>query len=174
MLRDRIFTAVSLLLMPLAILYATQVIWMNHLSAPFVWMAGHPAALGLFWVLVASLSAAIYGLCRRLFWAFLPEAVLLPLLAYISRCKMNINGAPLELSDFAMAGNAGEIAGFAAAQLVPSASTVAAVIVLILLLVGLFCLEQWRPSITAGFILACVTTKSKGIEPKHNALIILI
>ncbi len=123
-----------ILLAPLAALYLAQVIWLDSLAAPLPWMAGHPAAVGLFWLLFSALSLPLYGFARRPFWACLPGTVLSLLLAYVSRVKWNVNGAPLQLSDLTMVGGLGDIAGYAAAQLLPSAAAGTALLLAALLL----------------------------------------
>lgn len=147
-----------LLAAPLLVLYATQVIWLDSLTAPLPWMADHPAAVGLFWLLFSSLSFPIYGFTRRLSWACGPGAVILMILAYVSRIKMNVNGAPLQLSDFTLAGGLGDIAGYASSQLIPSGAAVAAILLTLLLLVLLSRKgKNLRLSVTAGFILGSLT-----------------
>ena len=57
----------AILLAPLVVLYVTQAIWLGSLAAPLPWMVGHPAAVGLFWLLFSSLSLTLYGFTRRFF-----------------------------------------------------------------------------------------------------------
>ena len=118
MIRQRIFTVVGLLLAPLVVLWATQTIWLDDLAQALSWMTAHPDAVGLFWVLFSAISFTLYGFLRRLFWACLPQSVVCLVFAYASRCKLNINGAPIQLSDFSLMGNLGDVAGYAAEQLI--------------------------------------------------------
>ena len=144
----------AILLAPLVVLYVTQAIWLGSLAAPLPWMVGHPAAVGLFWLLFSSLSLTLYGFTRRFFWACLPGTVALVLLAYVSRIKRNVNGSPLQLSVFTMVGGLGDIAGYASSQLLPSAAAVAAAVLALLLLVLLARKgKALRISVTTGFIL---------------------
>ena len=94
----------------------------------------------------------LYGLTRRLFIAYLPGTGFCMTLAIISRYKMDINGAPLQLSDFTFVGNLGDIAGFASDMLAPTLTVVVSVIVCILWTVLLAVLEKWHPSGTVGFL----------------------
>ena len=147
-----------LLLAPLVVLYATQAIWLGSLTQPLPWMVSHPAAVGLFWLLFSSLSLPIYGFTRRFFWAYLPGTVVLVILTYVSRIKMNINGSPLQLSDFTMVGGLGDIAGYASSQLLPSAAAVmAAVIVLLLLVLLAWQGKKLRVPRGVGFILGSLS-----------------
>lgn len=150
--RQAAFVAAALLLSPLLTLYATQAVWLQNLLTPFSWMASHLPASGLFWLLFFSLMLPLYGLTRRLFIAYLPGTGFCMTLAIISRYKMDINGAPLQLSDFTFVGNLGDIAGFASDMLAPTLTVVVSVIVCILWTVLLAVLETWHPSGTAGFL----------------------
>lgn len=150
--RQVAFVAAALLLSPLLTLYATQAVWLQNLLTPFSWMASHLPASGLFWLLFFSLMLPLYGLTRRLFIAYLPGTGFCMTLAIISRYKMDINGAPLQLSDFTFVGNLGDIAGFASDMLAPTLTVVVSVIVCILWTVLLAVLETWHPSGTAGFL----------------------
>lgn len=139
--RQAAFVAAALLLSPLLTLYATQAVWLQNLLTPFSWMASHLPASGLFWLLFFSLMLPLYGLTRRLFIAYLPGTGFCMTLAIISRYKMDINGAPLQLSDFTFVGNLGDIAGFASDMLAPTLTVVVSVIVCILWTVLLAVLE---------------------------------
>ena len=150
--RQVAFVAAALLLSPLLTLYATQAVWLQNLLTPFSWMASHLPASGLFWLLFFSLMLPLYGLTRRLFIAYLPGTGFCMTLAIISRYKMDINGAPLQLSDFTFVGNLGDIAGFASDMLAPTLTVVVSVIVCILWTVLLAVLEKWHPSGTVGFL----------------------
>lgn len=123
--RQLVFLLGSLLLAPLVTLYATQAVWLQSLWAPLPWMASHGGATVLFWVLFSSLSLTLYGFFRRLFPAYLPEVAVFMGVAVTSRYKLDINGAPLQLSDFAFVGNLGDITGYAASQLIPTLTTLA-------------------------------------------------
>ena len=140
--RQAAFVAAALLLSPLLTLYATQAVWLQNLLTPFSWMASHLPASGLFWLLFFSLMLPLYGLTRRLFIAYLPGTGFCMTLAIISRYKMDINGAPLQLSDFTFVGNLGDIAGFASDMLAPTLTVVVSVIVCILWTVLLAVLEK--------------------------------
>lgn len=135
----------TILLVPVVVLYLTQVIWLESLSAPFPWLVSHPAAVGLFWVIFSSFCLTLYGFSRRVLPSYLPAAVVLLLLSHASWCKMKINGAPIQLSDFTLLGNIKDITGFAANQLLPSPPALAAAAITVLLFVFLGRMEKhWR------------------------------
>lgn len=165
--RQLAFVLGSLLLAPLITLYATQAAWLQSLWEPLPWMATHGGAVALFWVLFSSLSLTLYGFCRHLFPAYLPEVALFMGVAVASRYKFDINGAPLELSDFAFLGNLGDITGYAAAQLIPTVTTVLAIAVAAILTETLRRKETWRPSLTGGFVLGslCLTLFLSSLSP---------
>lgn len=148
------FSLAGLALAPVVTLYATQVVWLESLWAPLPWMATHGKAVGLFWLLFSSLSFTLYGLFRRLFPACLPEVAVFMGVAVTSRYKMNINGTPLQLSDFTFVGDLGEVTGYAASQLIPSVSMVLGVAVAAVLTETLRRKETWRPSRRAGLAIS--------------------
>lgn len=148
------FVLGSVALAPLVALYATQVVWLQSLWDPLPWMAAHGKAVGLFWGVFSGLSLTLYGLFRRLFPAYLPEVAVFMGVAVTSRYKMNINGAPLQLSDFTFVGDLGEVTGYAASQLIPSVSMVLGVAVAAVLTETLRRKETWRPSRRAGLAIS--------------------
>jgi len=157
MKRQPIFTLLGLLLAPLVVLWATQAIWLDDLAAPLPWMISHPQAVGLFWVLFSSVSFTLYGFLRRLFWACLPQSLVCLVFAYASRCKLNINGAPIQLSDFSLLGNLGDVAGYAADQLLPTATAVIAALAVVVMLVIFRCLGTWRLPAPLGMVLGSLS-----------------
>ena len=141
--------------------------WLQSLWAPLPWMASHGGATVLFWVLFSSLSLTLYGFFRRLFPAYLPEVAVFMGVAVTSRYKLDINGAPLQLSDFAFVGNLGDITGYAASQLIPTLTTLLAIGVAAVLTETLRRKETWRPSLTQGFVLGslCLTLFLSALYP---------
>lgn len=174
---NKIFAGGVLLLMPLAVLYATQLIWMQDWSAPLLWMGSQPASAGLFWLLFTLPTLTVYGLCRRLLPALLPGTLAAMALAVVARMKMDTAGTPLLLSDFSMAGKAKDLTGFAGEKLLPSPMTAAAVggVVLLLVLIGV--LDSWRPpvplSLTVGILCLLLTLSALLPGPLQSAAIAL-
>ena len=148
------FSLAGLALAPVVTLYATQVVWLESLWAPLPWMATHGKAVGLFWLLFSSLSFTLYGLFRRLFPACLPEVAVFMGVAVTSRYKMNINGTPLQLSDFTFVENLGEVTGYATAQLIPSLTMILGIAIAAVLTETLRRKETWRPSRRAGLLVS--------------------
>lgn len=153
----RLFVLLSLLLGPLAALYATQVVWLQSLWKPFPWMVLHLPAVGLFWLLFSSVSLTLYGFIRRLFPAFIPEVGLFMGVAVSSRYKFDINGMPIQLSDFTLIENLGEVTSFAAKQLIPPVMTVLGVVVAAILTETLRRKETWKPGWKPGLVLGLVS-----------------
>ena len=131
-------TAAVLVMLPLVLLWITQTVTLLSPGGAFEWIAGHPRALLLGWLLPAIPALLVYALSGRLWAAWLTSALPCLLLALVSHYKTAINGAPLEISDFTLIGQFGEIAGFALPQLrVPAALWIAVlsfVLVLVLLI----------------------------------------
>lgn len=148
------FSLAGLALAPVVTLYATQVVWLESLWTPLPWMATHGKAVGLFWLLFSSLSFTLYGLFRRLFPACLPEVAVFMGVAVTSRYKMNINGTPLQLSDFTFVENLGEVTGYATAQLIPSLTMILGIAIAAVLTETLRRKETWRPSRRAGLLVS--------------------
>ena len=148
------FSLAGLALAPVVTLYATQVVWLESLWAPLPWMATHGKAVGLFWLLFSSLSFTLYGLFRRLFPACLPEVAVFMGVAVTSRYKMNINGTPLQLSDFTFVENLGEVTGYATAQLIPSLTMILGIAIAAVLTETLRRKETWHPSRRAGLLVS--------------------
>ena len=151
--RQPVYTLLGLLLAPLVVLWASQAIWLNDMAQALSWMTGHLPAVGLFWVLFSSVSFTLYGFLRRLFWACLPQSVVCLVFAYASRCKLNINGAPIQLSDFSLMGNLGDVAGYAADQLLPTVTAVVAALAVLVMLILFLCVGTWRIPAPAGMVL---------------------
>lgn len=122
----RCLIGAGILLMPLVLLYCSQAIMLKSMCTPLVWIAAHPAAVGMTWLLISLPALTLYGLSRRLFIGYTPPGVIILALTLVSFYKNEINGAPLQLSDFSLAGELAHIAGYAMPQLEVSAVTVGA------------------------------------------------
>ena len=104
--------ALLALLLPLAGVYLCQLVTLQEPAAAWAWMGSHAGAaeytylvLLLAQLLVTTLTDSL--LCGQLL-------TLLPclLLSVASHLKQAVNGVPLLVSDLAMAGQAGQVAGF--------------------------------------------------------------
>ncbi|MDY3015324.1 MAG: hypothetical protein SOR61_09180 [Evtepia sp.] len=116
-----IFFAGAVVLTPLLVLYASQVVWLQNAGEALGWMAGHGAAAGLFWLLFSVVSLTLYGFCRRLWLSYLPGTIVTMFLTLVSWYKYDINGAPLELSDAGFLGGWETLPGTQLPSLCPPA-----------------------------------------------------
>ena len=111
-LRLCLFTAAALC-MGLAITGAMQWISIGTLPGVLEWARdypGHLAMSALLWALPVGVLGAVTG---RLWIAALPAGAAGLALALVDYFKNAINGTPLELADFGLAGAAGNVAGLA-------------------------------------------------------------
>ena len=126
--------------MGLAITAAMQWISIGTLPGVLEWAAdypGHLATTALLWAVPVAVLGALTG---RLWLAALPVGAVGLILALVDYFKNAINGTPLELSDFGLAGAAGNVAGLAGDLTPPEDFYLAAAAlgfcVLVLLLTG--------------------------------------
>ena len=162
-----IFFICSIFLAPFLILYAAQLVWLQSIPDAWHWMFSHSAAVWLFWGVFSILALTIFGFCRRLFWGYLPPAALVMVLTIISRYKDNINGAPLQLSDFSFFGSLGDIAGYAAAQLIPSGMTILGALLAFATLEVMRRFETWHLPAPVGFAIGgiCLALLASAVYP---------
>lgn len=146
-----------ILLMPLLILYTSQLIWTQSFIAPFSWMVSHPGAVGMSWLLLTIFAMAIYGFVRRFAAAYAPLLLISWCIGFITFFKAEILEEPLLISDFEMAGSFGHILSYAAPMLHPTLPLIAAAILDILAVVLLVLFESERQPVSARwFIIGCV------------------
>ena len=111
-LRWCLFTAAALC-MGLAVTGAMQWISIGTLPGVLEWARdypGHLAMTALLWAVPVGILGTLTG---RLWIAALPVGALGLILALVDYFKNAINGTPLELADFGLAGAAGNVAGLA-------------------------------------------------------------
>ena len=99
--------------MGLAITGAMQWISIGTLPGVLEWVRDYPAHLAMTALLWAVPVYALGALTGRLWIAALPVGLLGLLLALVDYFKNAINGTPLELADFGLARQAGNVAGLA-------------------------------------------------------------
>ena len=148
--RRRGRTALALL-SPLAAVFFSQLLTLQSLPAALAWMGGRPAAAGLTWGVLLLAEGLICALSDSLLCAQL--LTLLPgvLLSLVSHLKQLANGAPLLIGDLAMAGQAGQVAGFLRPGMSLGAGTWGALGGTVLfLLAGFFCSRPAAP--TPGWV----------------------
>lgn len=111
-LRWCLFTAAALC-MGLAIACAMQWIAIGTLPGVLEWARDYPGHLAMTALLWAVPMYALGSLTGRLWIAALPVGAVGLILALVDYFKNAINGTPLELADFGLAGAAGDVAGLA-------------------------------------------------------------
>ena len=138
-LRWLLFTAASLC-MGLAVTAAMQWISLKTLPAVLEWALEYPAHLLMTALLYAVPVYLLGTLTGRLWVAAIPVGAVGLILALVDYFKNAINGTPLELADFGLAAQAGNVAGLAG-DLTPPADFYLALAAL-LLAVALLALTQ--------------------------------
>ncbi|MBP5166367.1 MAG: hypothetical protein ILP09_03825, partial [Oscillospiraceae bacterium] len=132
----------AVILMPFILLYCSETVTRQNLLSPFAWIVSHFGAAAFTWLLVTMAAMVFLALFRRLFAAYLVPALITLLLTLVSYYKNMINGFPLQLSDFSLAGEFTDIAGYALPQIRISPATAAAVLIVIAALALLFIAER--------------------------------
>ena len=145
-----VLSAVLLLAGPLATVYACQWITLQGGGAAFAWMGSHGGAVGVSWLLLVLAELAILGLTRLGGLSFLLSAVLPLGLTVVSYYKTVLNGEPLLLTDFSLAGEIGNVASFAMDRITVSRLTALALALVVGWTAALTSLDvlgrRWRVS----------------------------
>ena len=115
--------AAVLLIGPLAAVLACQMISLQSGEGALRWLAGHAAAAAVTWLLTSALLWLLYGLTRIASLSLLITELIPLALTLVSYYKTAINGEPLMLTDFALAGDFGGVAGFAMDRISISGTT---------------------------------------------------
>ena len=130
--------AAAAVCMGLAVTAAMQWIAIGTLPGVLEWARDYPGHLAMTALLWAVPVAVLGTLTGRLWIAALPVGAAGLILALVDYFKNTINGTPLELADFGLAGAAGNVAGLAGDLTPPEdfwlAAAALAVCVLVLLL----------------------------------------
>ena len=144
------------LLGPAVILLCNQYISQQGGAEALDWIAGHTFAAALTWFFLACLTALLYGLTRLMGLSCLLAALVPTALTLISYYKQLINGEPLMLPDFSLAGQFDQVVGFAVDRITLSAPTRGALAILAALLALAVVLDAaaLRPSGRTGLRLA--------------------
>ena len=129
-----------LLLTPLVTVLACQTISLQSGGAAVEWMGAHPSAVAVTWLLLVFIALALFGLTHLTSLSGFLTAVVPLGLTLVSYYKTIINGEPLMLTDFSLAGNIANVAGFAMDRITISPATGAAlgwVLALVVVLIAL-------------------------------------
>ena len=134
--------AVLLIFAPLVTVLACQMISLQGGGAAAVdWMGEHTTAVAVTWLLLTLAELALFGIVRLASLScFLVAAVPLGL-TLVSYYKTIINGEPLMLTDFSLAGNIANVAGFAMDRITISSATGAALSWMLVLVAVLIALD---------------------------------
>lgn len=131
--KNTVVITLSLLLMSGLLIIISQLITMQSFNA-FLFCFEHLSSFLLGSILVLTVSLIFYGIAGKLTVAWIVTAVPVVLVALINFYKTQINGTPLTLSEFSMAGELGGIMQFALPQMKISAITAFSVILAVLMI----------------------------------------
>lgn len=129
------------LLAPLGTVLSCQMISLQSLSRAWNWLFAHAAAVGLWYLLLLLLQLTLMGLTSLAGLSTLIAALPCVGLTLASYYKAAINGEPLMLSDLSMAGELGQITGFASDKLAPSPATLGALALVAAVVLALTALD---------------------------------
>ena len=104
--------ALLMVLLPLAGVYLCQLVTLQDGAAAWAWMGSHIQAAGYTYLVLLLAQLLLATLTDSLLCAQLLTTLPCLLLAIASHLKQAVNGIPLLVSDLAMAGQAGQVAGF--------------------------------------------------------------
>lgn len=130
----------TLLCMSGVLIALSQVITCQSLNG-FVWCAGHLSAFLLGCVVVSTVAMLIYGIAGRLTISYIVVATCVIAMSLINFYKVQINGKPLLISEFSMAGEIGNIMEFALPQMEISPVTVLSILSAILIIAVMVLLD---------------------------------
>jgi len=111
--RGRQLCAAFLLLAPLGIVLGCQCIQLQSGTKAALWIVEHVQSAGVTWLLLLLAMTVVWGLTRLVSLSFLLTAAVPIALTLISYYKSVINGEPLMLSDFSLAGDFFQVADYA-------------------------------------------------------------
>ncbi len=119
----RVLRAALLAAGPLVTVLACQTISLQDGGRAVEWIGSHGAAAVVTWLFLVLAELAIFGLARLGSLSYLLTAVLPIGLTLVSYYKTIINGEPLMLTDFSLAGNIANVASFAMDRITVSPAT---------------------------------------------------
>lgn len=157
-----VLRAVLVLLCPLACVLACQLVTQESLSQALDQMLRFPKAVLMYYAVLLLGQLVIAGFTRLSGLGGLLAALLPLALSLASYYKSAINGDPLALSDLGLAGQLGDIAGFASANVTVTPAIwlalacviVPAVLLTVLDIRSLLGRDAFRPTVLQGLALA--------------------
>lgn len=102
---------------PFCVMVLTRLIMVQDIAVVKQWFLSHGEAAALEGTALVFLCAYVYGLTGKLWAAAVSAGLPMLLLTLVSYYKMVINGTPLLLRDFALAGQFWSVAGYAMPQI---------------------------------------------------------
>ena len=130
--------ALLMVLLPLAGVYLCQLVTLQDGAAAWAWMGSHIQAAGYTYLVLLLAQLLLATLTDSLLCAQLLTTLPCLLLAIASHLKQAVNGIPLLVSDLAMAGQAGQVAGFLRPGMNLGAGTWGAIAGMVLLYLAAF------------------------------------
>ncbi|OUQ79942.1 LTA synthase family protein [Flavonifractor sp. An10] len=130
--------ALLMVLLPLAGVYLCQLVTLQDGAAAWAWMGSHIQAAGYIYLVLLLAQLLLATLTDSLLCAQLLTTLPCLLLAIASHLKQAVNGIPLLVSDLAMAGQAGQVAGFLRPGMSLGAGTWGAIVGMVLLCLAAF------------------------------------
>lgn len=124
--------ALLMVLLPLTGVYLCQLVTLQDGAAAWSWMGSHAGAAGYTYLVLLLAQLLLATLTDSLLCAQLLTTLPCLLLAIASHLKQAVNGIPLLVSDLAMAGQAGQVAGFLRPGMDLGGGTWGAIVLLVL------------------------------------------
>ena len=156
-LKNTLLMLLVLVVIPVVLVFSNHLILCQGFSKTCLWFAGMWKIALLEITLISIISAVFYGIFSKLWLCNLCIAIPYILLTLISYYKSVINGTPLLLGDFKMAGQFLEIAGFALPQVRFSIYTYMGIIIPLLLSVALFIWDKTLKSLLVRKVMAAIS-----------------
>lgn len=100
------------LLAPVVILYCCQLITLQESAAVFAWFGDCPEAARLTYLVLLGAVVLLFSITTSLLFSTFVAGAPVLIFAFANHMKEVLNGSPIMISDLALAGNAGELAGF--------------------------------------------------------------
>jgi phosphoglycerol transferase MdoB-like AlkP superfamily enzyme len=170
--------ALLTLLFPAVLLYCCQLVTLQEPGAAFAWLGAHAGASLLTYGVLLGAAVLLLAVTGNLLWSAVPVSLPVFLFSFANHMKEMLNGSPVMISDLALAGHAGELAGFLRPGIDVGAGTWGALGILLLLLavIVLLGLDQkgrsirWRRRAGGAALGAAAVVLCLGIPPAQALL----
>ncbi len=132
--RKILFLILSFIL-PFAVIVIQNIIHFASFGDAFSWIFRYPSCFFFEYIVLLIFEGLIFSLFGSVWPAFLLSGLFMGILSLINYYKVIINGMPLVLSEFGLAGEFSEIAGFALPQIKMNTYIIWAIVLLAVFLV---------------------------------------